>query len=358
MKPFIFAVLVALISLPSLSKSVDDLYDAKVLVLDQSIENRQAGARLGLLEIIQKISGFPVPADQMVINKALNIADQYLYQFSYASLESKETPDVLPGTLWLRMRFEEKSIQRLIRRAKLPRWGKNRPSILVWMAIDDGMDRQIVNEGMDNPVYKSLRDGAQKRGLPLIYPINDLEDSMALPIEQLWGMFDESIVSASTRYGAESVLAVRVYKTEEGKWKGQWSFYFKSVEQSFAFETESLDEQVLSGLSASAQVLANNFALKPSNLANNSVNIVVSGVGSLSDYAKLTQYLERLAITKRVAINKLSKDELSVGLILNGSVKQLKQTLGLDRKLVPKSVVSGSKDDAAGPGSERFTWNR
>lgn len=358
MKPFIFAVLVALISLPSLSKSVDDLYDAKVLVSDQSIENRQAGARLGLLEILQKISGFPVPVDHVVISKALSIADQYLYQFSYASLESKETSNALPGALWLTMRFEERSIQRLIKGAKLPRWGKNRPSILVWVAIDDGVDRQIVNEGMDSPVFKSLHDGAQKRGLPLIYPLNDLEDSMALPIEQLWGMFDESIVSASARYGAESVLAARVYKTGEGKWKGQWSFYFKSIEQGFVFETESLDEQVLSGLSASAQVLANNFALKPSNLANDSVNIVVSGVGSLSDYAKLTQYLEKLAITKKVAINKLSKDELNVGLILNGSVKQLKQALGLDSKLVPNSMVNGSVDGASGLGLERFTWNR
>ena len=358
MKLFIFAVVVALFSLPSLSKSVEDLYDAKVLVLDQSLENRQAGARLGLLEVLQKISGFPVPADQVVINKALNIADQYLYQFSYASLEDDESQNKLPGALWLRMRFEERSIQRLIKRGKLPRWGKNRPSILVWMAIDDGVERKIVNEGMDNPVYKSLRDGARRRGLPLIYPINDLEDSMALPIEQLWGMFDEPIVSASARYGAESVLAARVYKTIEGKWKGQWSFYFRSVEQSFAYETETLDEQVLLGLSESAQVLANSFALKPSNLGNNSISIVVSGVSSLSDYAKLTQYLERLAITKRVAINELSKDELSIGLVLNGSVKQLKQTLGLDRKLVPKSTANGRKDSSEGLETERFAWNR
>ena len=176
--------------------------------MDQSQTTRKAGAKRGLLEVLQKISGFPVPGDRPTINRALTIADQYLYQFSYAKMEPGEVARALPGSLWLTMRFEEKSIQELIKKGKLARWGANRPSVLVWMAVDDGRKRVIMSDGVDHSALRALQSGAKKRGLPLIFPLNDLEDSMALPVGQLWGMFDDPISVASKRYGAESVLAL------------------------------------------------------------------------------------------------------------------------------------------------------
>ena len=100
-------------------------------------------------------------------------------------------------------------------------------------------------------------------------------------------------------------------------------------------------------------MLANSFALKPSNLDANTLSIEVSGIYSLSDYAKMTQYVEKLAITKKVAIKKVIKDRLSMNLQLNGSVHQLKQTLALDRKLVPIKQAKPSD----GFGVEHFKWN-
>lgn len=356
MKSLLLVVLMAVFAMPLHAKSVGNLYDAKVLVSDQSQAARQAGARLGLLEVLQKASGFPVPEDRGVINKALTISDQYLYQFSYATVNTNEVPNALPGSLWLAMQFEEKSIQNLIKKGKLPRWGANRPSVLVWMAVDDGVERMVMSDSIDHAGQQALKSGAEKRGLPIVLPLNDLDDSMALPVEQLWGMFDEPIVTASKRYGAESVLASRIYKTQDKKWKGQWSFYFKGVEQNFIFETNSLEQQVLEGLTASAQVLANSFALKPSNHDANSLSIQVSAVNSLSDYAKLTQYLQKMAITKQVAVRKVNKDRLYMRLELNGTVKQLKQTLALDRKLVPIKRKSDD-EEPTGFDVEYFRWN-
>ncbi len=357
MKYVLIVVLIAAFSVPGYAKSISGLYDAKVLVKDQSQRARKEAARLGLLEVLQKVSGFPVPENRVVINKALGIADQYLYQFSYATVERGEVIGASSGSLWLTMQFEGKSIQGLVKRGKLPRWGANRPSILVWMAIDDGKERLIMSDGVEHLAQQALQDGSQKRGLPLIYPLNDLDDSMALPIEQLWGMFDEPIVQASKRYGAESVLASRIYKTSRGKWKGQWSFYFKGLEQNFVFETNSLKSQVLEGLTASAQVLANSFALKPSNQDANALDIQISAVKSLADYAKVTQYLQKMAITKQVAIKKVNKDRLYLSLELNGTVKQLKQTLALDRKLVPVKHKALENEEPGAFDVEFFKWN-
>lgn len=338
MKSFICGALTLLVCMVVEAKSVSGLYDSKVLVLDQQLANRQEGAQAGLMEVLQKVSGFAPPVDNVVVRKALGIADQYLYQFSYATLSAQEQELAPVDSRWLNMRFEGKSIQRLIKAAKLPRWGKNRPNIMVWLAVDEAGERQVIADDSQHSAKLALQIGASKRGLPLMYPIYDLEDSMKLPVEQLWGLFPEPVQAASVRYGAQSILAARLFKNSEGKWQGQWSFFFRSIERNYVFETESLDEQVLSGLTAAGQVLANHFALKPTQGRGDQLNIEVKGVGSLRDYALLGKYLEKLAITKRVIIKGLKKNTMAITLTLNGNFEQFKQTLSLDKKLIVQDV--------------------
>ena len=114
---------------------------------------------------------------------------------------------------------------------------------------------------------------------------------------------------------------------------------------------------MLEGLTASAQVLANSFALRPSNQDANALNIQVSAIQSLADYAKVTQYLQKMAITKQVAIKKVNKDRLYLSLKLNGTVKQLKQTLALDRKLVPVKYKAVDNEEPGSFDVEFFKWN-
>ncbi len=349
-------VLVGLFCATSAAKSIEGLYDAKIMVPDQTVTSRAQGARDGLLEVLQRVSGFAAPLENIVIMKALGIADQYLYQYSYATLEEGLQGEAVVGSRWLNMRFENNSIQRLIKSAKLPRWGKNRPSIMVWLAVDDEEGREIIGDGSAHLARKALNEGAMKRGLPLVLPINDLEDSINLPIEQLWGLYADPIKVASKRYGAESVLAARLFRGIEGTWKGQWQFFFDGQELNFVFETDTLNEQVLAGLTSSAQVLADKYALKPSRNMGNHLNIEVDLVDSLRDYALLTKYLDKLAITKRVVIKQLKGKVISIDLALNGSFEQFKQTLRLDKKLVSKVLTDEQVSSFEEGDRIRFLW--
>ena len=336
-------ILSVVLSAPVFAKQISGLYDAKALVADQQAQSRLAGAQQGLLEVLQKVSGSPVDSGLPAVASALKIADQYLYQFSYAKVEEAErllqpeAETLAPGTNWLNMRFEGKAIQRIVKKASLPRWGTNRPTMLVWLAVDDGQ-RQIIADGLDHLAHAALLDGAKRRGVPIVLPIYDLEDSIRLPMEQLWGMFSEGVVSASDRYGAESVLMARVVKMEDGQWQGRWRFIFRDKEFDYEFQEETLDAQVLAGLSAGTQVLANAFALKSHGLTSNELRLDVLQVGNLKQYASLLKYLEKLAITKQVAVTGVKDKRISFDLSLNGSFAQLEQTLALDKKLVKKKV--------------------
>jgi hypothetical protein len=337
------------------AKQIEGLYDARVVVEDQSAEARKLGAEKGLADVLYKVSGFPVPIDHPVIHKALSIADQYLYQFSFTRVEESEWGgNGPPGSSHLNMRFEGKSIQRIIKSAQLPRWGINRPTIMTWLAIDDGK-RQILSEASEHVGLRKLNEAAAKRGLPLVLPVYDLEDSMKLPMVQLWGLFKDRILTASERYGAESVMAGRVYKSGQDAWVGNWRFYFKGQEFEYEFKSQTLDEQMLWGLSSGAQVLAEEYALKPSTEKRRGLMVSVGRVKTLENYGHLINYLKKLAITKDVSLVKMSGDDVLMELSLNGTFKQLEQALSLDKKLVAVKHVVKVIDEDIEPVSE-FEW--
>ena len=337
------------------SKQVEGLYEARVVVPSQSIESRKEGAKQGLADVLYKVSGFPVPVSHPVIEHALSIADQYLYQFSFTRVdESDWSAEIAPGSSYLIMSFEGKSVQRIIKEAELPRWGANRPTIMTWVAIDDGK-REMLTEASGNKGLSLLKEAAHKRGLPLILPIYDLEDSIKLPMVQLWGLFKDGILGASNRYGAESVLAGRIYKPNADTWVGNWRFYFKDNEYEYEFTSQTLDEQLLWGLSGGAKVLADAFALKPSSVKRGALVVSISKLDSLEDYGRLLNYLNKLAITKQVSLLKMKEDEAQIELTLNGTFAQLIQALSLDKKLVTKNVIKSNEGDLEEP-MPNFIW--
>lgn len=352
-------VALILIAASSWAKPVSGLYDARVPVPDQQLVSRQHGAKQGLIEVIQKVSGFTVPAENEVIIKALEIADQYLYQYSYEAVQKDEwDTSIPPGSSWLKMRFEAQSIQRIIKAANLPLWGNNRPTVLLWL-IKEERGRSVLIDGLDDSASKAVDNASQVRGVPVVLPVYDLEDSIRLPQESLWGLFSSSILEASKRYDAESVMAARVYKNSKGNWVGQWRFYFKEREFNYEFETQELSQQVLSGLSASAEVLANTFAIKPNDARSDVLAIKVSNIKNLKQYAALVNYLEDLTITKKVFVAGIKGNDMDLQLTLSGSLSQLKQVLALDKKLIQEAapVTGGDQGlDPLVPQVIQFSW--
>ena len=61
---------------------------------------------------------------------------------------------------------------------------------------------------------------AEKRGLPLAFPLLDTEDLQSVTFSDIWGGFDERIIAASKRYGANSILIgrVRPSSSQSNRW--------------------------------------------------------------------------------------------------------------------------------------------
>ena len=108
----------------------------------------------------------------------------------------------------------------------MPVWGPERPLTLLWVAVDDGVGGRALlgaNETTElgapttpqmtallTTVREEIVAAADERGLPIAWPLLDLEDLNAVTFTDVWGGFEDRIVAASTRYRADAVLIGRV----------------------------------------------------------------------------------------------------------------------------------------------------
>ena len=138
---------------------VDGLYEAQVPVASQDAAERSKGLREAFRKVIMKASGqSSFYSDQADV---LSRARDHVEQFGYRSREQDGKRQLL---LWAR--FNPEGVRRAVRDAGLPVWPEERPSTLVWLAIEEGDDRMILAGDSEHVAQKTLNEIARERGLP------------------------------------------------------------------------------------------------------------------------------------------------------------------------------------------------
>ena len=215
--------------------TLENLYQAEVLSESQSDAQRRIDASEGLSQVLTRVSGRSDILQNPVIVAALKTPEQYYSEFSYARVEAGNDEaaalpqpglDPLPAETprqVMRIRFAPSLIAKILREADLPVWGSNRPSVLSWMAIDDESGRQVLGEANPSLFAKTLNQAARARGVPLLLPLWDLEDSRGVSSSEIWGRFLGRIEAASKRYSPDKILVFRAESEFSNQWRGDWS---------------------------------------------------------------------------------------------------------------------------------------
>jgi len=164
--------------------------------IDRSDANAQTAAyRAALTEVLVRVTG------TTAVIESEEMASLFPNPAQFVSRYQAGPDDTLIISL------ERDAIERVLRQAGAPVWGTERPLTLVWLAVDWGMgEREIV--GADDPVRlpgdarsidrnKLLRERVQevagRRGIPVVFPLLDLEDLTNVSFSDIWGGFDERL---------------------------------------------------------------------------------------------------------------------------------------------------------------------
>lgn len=274
---------------------VDNLYIAEVPVENQSLEVRQAAITSGMQDVLVRISGRSLVLTITPVEQALMQPKRYVQRFSYSSQKVAGTQQKL-----LRVEFDKKSINKLLRDNRLPVWGRNRPSTLLWLVIDNRRSRTLITNERKIKARQQIELQAARRGLPLNLPLYDLTDRSNLKISDVWGNFEDPIMRASERYQSEAILVGRVFKTYSNSWSGRWTLYNEGRRLDWESEGETLEQALLPGVTSTTDYLANRYLQNNDVNENGEVFVKVTGLGSLKAYTRTVKYLDSLDVVKEV----------------------------------------------------------
>ena len=317
------------------AEQLNGLYEVVVPVESQSSSDLRKATASGLKIVFVRVSGRTDAAVYEEVQLALGTAQIYLKQYSYKRERNTEDGS---EQLKLMLEFEQEQVDKQLRVAGLPLWSGNRPSILVWLVVDDSGGRRIVGEETSPDGVAAIQYHAERRGLPIDLPLLDLEDNIAISADELWSLNSGQAQQASSRYQSDTLLIGKASQLSSGLWLGAWRFSFEG--QSVEFEIEARDIESFVGLAIDrvAELLARQYAIAPVSIAQDGILMRLGGIHNFTDYTAAVNYLEGLAAIRHANVVSIEGEEIILRLVAEGQLEQLELAIARDKLLLPAEV--------------------
>ena len=310
------------------------LFESEVIVRSQAPAVRAEAMKSALEEVLVRVAGqnsvlMTEPAREL-LQKPSRLVQQYRY-FT--------VPDSQPPILKLWVRFDGDAIRQALQQQGLAYWGVERPDTLVWLAVEDRGERYVVSADDESDVHKQMVEVARQRGVPVLFPLMDLEDQSQARFSDIWGGFFEHVLKASARYNPQAILIGRLNRSPSGGWSARWYMDVAGKTASWSDSRQQLAVLLQQGMDDTADQLASRFAVANSGGSTTVVSISVDGVHSLAAYARINQYLASLTSVVGVQVEQLTGSQVQYSLQLNGGLQDLTRTVSIGTVLEP---VAGS----------------
>ncbi|MDT8310813.1 MAG: DUF2066 domain-containing protein [Methylophaga sp.] len=319
----------------ALAAQVSNLYQAKVPVASQSDQDRGQVVAEALKQTIIKVVGDRQMVNKTDISALLADAERYVTRYSYQKIN--QNPDTATSEqLAVNLIFDAKTLNNALQQINLPIWGTNRPEILLWLASDIGGDQRLIGESDENMLSDIIKNQAERRGLPVLIPVMDLEDQIQISFSDIWTSNNSKIQSASQRYGAPIIVTAQI-RGNDAQTGISWQAL--SNENNFRWQSEGeLNTAIGQGIDQLADILGQRFAQQMG--PSQQLSIEIADVKNYNDYNKLIAYLNNLQAVESVSIVSMNEQTLKADLTIQGEVSKLRELLSFDGRLQVSEVMT------------------
>ena len=328
------------------AQPVSDLYKAIVSVAGAEETDRNLAMKQALSQVLVKLSGDRTLLDNPRVKVKLAQAEQFVEQFEYQTRPHD-------GQRLLVVSFDEDAIKQLLQDLGLSQWSNARPTLLVWIVLEKEGKQSVINKIEQAPEANTLRIEAATRGLPMLFPILDLEDLRTLRVTDIIVGRREAIEQVARRYNVQTTWVGRVALQDE-TWHGQWHLLIGTEQFSWQTESVNLSTLLTEGLHETIDKIVKRsvvFDTAPTEseggLTLHSVEetfiLKINALPNLDDYARVRDYLQSLDIVADLQIQQMQPKQATFLITVRGGQTALARALSLSHLLTPDSTTTDAE---------------
>ncbi len=301
--------------LPGASRALTraDLYQATVPLTERSEAGQAAAFEAALRIVLIKVTGRRAVDQDPAFAPLLSSARRYVQQYRAASDNQ------------LTVSFDGAALDRWISQNNQPLWGGERPATFVWLAVQTGPQTgSVITVEDPSPIKSEINAAAALRGVPLIWPTAaDLSrnhiDYAAVTTES-----PATLADLGHRLGGGGTLIGRANGSGDGA-AVRWTHVYNDHSSEFSGAPAE-------GVNRAADTYASLYAVSGT-LAP--LDIEVTGIANLKDYASIQSYLQSLGFVSHVDVEALSGDAVRFRLTMRGGAESLEHAFSLNGRLQP-----------------------
>jgi hypothetical protein len=306
--------------------TVTGLYEAEVPVAGQSAEQRDAAVRAAFLLVATRITGSRRAEQQPGFDSLSAKAPDLVQQYRYRRTEGPAEAAMGQSRLWVQ--FDPGAVNRLLREHGLPVWGGKRPAVLLWLASEQAGESTLVGADTVPEWLDALVGVARERGIPLLFPLLDLQDRQKLTGADLQQGAADRILAASQRYAPDLALGVRVSAAAADTWRADWVLLQGADSAEWTTREQTAEAALAAGLNQAGDRLAQRFAPEVgSSRSAGRVRLRVGPVDDLRAYRRILEYLAGLNGVADVGLALVEPGAVTYEVSLRVGRRELEQAL-------------------------------
>lgn len=318
----VLALPAVLASTPVLAAAVEGFYRVEI-PQTEDVERDQV-IREGARVMFERLAGDEVDLTSGAIGQAMQDPRSLMRRIANTD----------QGTV--AMEFEPALLRDVLASAGSPMLGRNRPGVLVWAVEAQALGDELVAQGSD--WAETLRRAAQYRGVPVSFPLGDLEDRGRVSETNIRKAEGDALAAASERYAPEGVLAIGANADDEQATLS-WSFWLNQRE--YAGKVEGADPQAAADqlMQGVASAIFEQYAIPAvSDSEQYRWTIVVNEVQTLDEFAGVQRMIQQLGARSAPQLLSVAGDQVTFELAFPGDEAQLERMLGLDHRMQRSSA--------------------
>jgi hypothetical protein len=290
-----------------------EMFQATAPVTDRSEAAQTAAFQNAMKTVLIRVTGRRNADEDPALSPLLSNARRYVQQY-------RSAPDNQ-----LLVTFDGAAIERWLTQNSQPLWGHERPTTLVLLAVQTAQGGSVIATDDNSELKASIDGAAAARGLPLVWPSTAELQKFHVDFAAI-NAGTSSFTDIARRMGSDGILVGRASGATANA-NVRWTHQFQDRSSEYSGSLE--------GVNRAADMYAGLFAASGGLVP---VNIEVSGINDLRDFAGVESYLESLTFISHVSVESLSGDTVRFRLSTRGGVDSLQRALSLNGRLTPAAA--------------------